>query len=320
MTRLPARQPTRGAPAVSASARDYAVKEKADNTRHAYQKGFRLFRAWCQGHEREPLPASPETVADFLASEAERGAKASTLGLWLAAIVYAHRLAGHVPSPTSAEPVKAVLRGIRRTIHTAPIRKAAATTDLVFRMLAACPTDTFRGMRDRALLALGFAAALRRSELAALTVDDLTFTREGVLVRLVHSKTDQEGHGETIAVLHGTKLYPVQAVRDWLAVAKIAHGPMFRGIDGGGHVMVTALTVDSVALIVKRRAEAAGLDPAVFSGHSLRAGLVTSAVKRDAKLFKVMEITRHRSVNTVQGYAREVDKFSRDHAGRRGVY
>ena len=172
--------------------------EKAAATRRAYRSDFAIFAAWCLARSAEPLPASPAIVAAFLAAEANAGAKASTITRRAAAIRYAHRLAGHEP-PTSAETVRAVMRGIRRSIGTAKDQKAPATADLIVSMLKHCP-DTLAGKRDRALIALGFAGAFRRSELVALTMADLVEAPDGYRVLIRHSKTDQEGQGAEIAI------------------------------------------------------------------------------------------------------------------------
>ena len=150
--------------------------------------------------------------------------------------------------------------------------------------------DTLRGTRDRALLTLGFAGAFRRSELVALELTDLAFEPDGLRVQIRHSKTDQEGQGHEIAVPRGMKLHPVRAVQAWIAAANITDGPVFRAINRHGHVS-GVLTAQSVALIVKHYAEAAGLDPRVFAGHSLRAGFLTSAAEAGADVLRMMEVS-----------------------------
>ena len=172
---------------------------------------------------------------------------------------------------------------------------------------------TLTGKRDRALLALGFAGAFRRSELIALELADLTFETEGMRVHIRHSKTDQEGRGQEIAIPRGRHLRPVRAVQDWLKAAKIKDGLVFRSIDRHGHVGA-ALSAQSVALIVKRHAEIAGLDPHEFAGHSLRAGFLTSAAEAGADVLRMMEVSRHKRVETVQGYVRRANGF-KGHAG-----
>lgn len=215
--------------------------------------------------------------------------------------------------PDSDETVKAVLRGIRNTIGVAVNRKAPATVKPIAAMLRKLP-DTIAGKRDRALLLIGFAAARRRSELVALDVADLEFVDAGVIVHVRRSKTDQEGRGEIVAVPHGKRLQPVAALREWLAAAGITEGPVFRPIGKGSRVLPQRLTDRSVALIIKRHAAAAKLDPAIFSGHSLRAGFVTQALTDGADPFRVMDITLHRDINTLRVYDRRIKAF-KDHAG-----
>jgi integrase len=294
------------------TARSFAEAEKAAASRRAYDSDWRIFRAWCAHRDIQPLPASPQAVAAFIATEAQTGRKASTITRRLAAIRYAHKLAGHEP-PTNAEAVKATMRGIRRTIGTAPTKKAPATHDLITAMLVTCGDD-LRGVRDRALLAFGFASAMRRSELVALQVEDLTETPEGYRVLIRRSKTDQEGAGQAIAIPIGSRLRPVEAVKRWLEATAITSGPLFRSIDAQGRVVDAALTSQVVALRVKRRARLAGLDPAQFSGHSLRSGFITSAARCGASIWKLADQSRHRSLDTLRGYVRDGQLFQ-DHAG-----
>jgi integrase len=258
------------------------------------------------------MPAHVGIVAAYLSSLADQGRKASTIGRRAAAIGYHHKMAGHEP-PTNQEGVRAVLRGIRRTIGSARQGKAPATADVVKQMLALCP-DTLAGKRDRALLALGFAGAFRRSELVALEVTDLAETPDGLRVTILRSKTDQEGQGAEVAILRGCRLRPVEAVQSWLAAAEISTGPVFRPVLKGRRVQAAPLTPHSCAQIVKAYAERAGLDPVHFSGHSLRSGFLTSAAEAGASVFKMMEVSRHKSVDTLRGYVRRADLFH-EHAG-----
>ena len=294
------------------AARAFIAAEKSEATRKAYRSDFAIFASYCAERGACPMPASPETVASFLAAEAKGGAKASTLGRRVAAIRYAHKAAGHEP-PTNVEAVKATMRGIRREIGAAKVQKAPATADLLRDMLRACP-DTLKGRRDRALLALGFAGAFRRSELVALRVEDIGEAPDGFRVTIRRSKTDQEGAGQEIAIPRGAKLRPVDAVRDWLAASGITGGAIFRSINRHGRVADAALSADAVPDIVKHYAAAAGLDPSGFAGHSLRSGFLTSGAEAGASIFKLMEVSRHRSVDTLRGYVRRADLF-RDHAG-----
>ena len=294
------------------AAHGFALAEKADATRTAYRSDFAVFTAWCRARSLVWLPAATDTVAAFLAAQATAGAKASTIGRKAAAIRYAHKLAGHEP-PTNSEAVKAVVRGIRRTIGTAPVRKQAATAALVTEMLTHCPT-TLRGRRDSALLALGFSGAFRRSELVALTVSDLVEGVDGYRITIRHSKTDQEGAGQEIAVPRGCRIEPVKLVQAWLQAAGISEGFVFRSVAKGGRVLAEPLSGHSAAVIVKRYAELAGLDASAFAGHSLRAGFLTSAAESGAGVLKMVEVSRHKSVDMLRTYVRRADLF-REHAG-----
>lgn len=305
--------------AVSALLRDdldraarFARAEKAGSTRRAYQSDFEQFQTWAAARDVSALPAAPAAVAAFLASEAERGIRPATISRRLAALRYTHRMAGH-PSPTDHEAVRAVLRGIRREKGTDQAKKSPATSDRLIAMAAAGDGGT-AAIRDNALLLLGFAGAFRRSELVALDVSDIEETDDGLLITVRKSKTDQEARGQTIAILPGAIACPVKALRDWLDKAEIVAGPVFRPVSRSGRVRQARLTDRSVAEIVKRRAAMVGLDPAAFSGHSLRAGFVTSAAARGANLFRMMDVSRHKSADVLRGYVRAADAF-KDHAG-----
>jgi site-specific recombinase XerD len=292
-------------------AADYARSEKAAATRRAYQSDFAIFGVWCAERGLSALPAKSESVAAFLAGEAKRGTKASTIGRRVAAIRYAHKLAGH-PLPTDDERVRATVRGIRRTIGTAPVKKQPALAERIVHM--AQTGDGLIAVRDRALLLLGFAMAARRSELSALQVADIADDPAGLLITIRGGKTDQERKGTTVAVVRGEVACPVQALKGWLLAAGITEGPVFRPINRHGQIGSAALSGISIGQIVQRHAERIGLDPNAYGAHSLRAGFVTSAAKRGANVFKLMEHARHKSMNTTKGYVRDAELF-KDHAG-----
>jgi site-specific recombinase XerD len=294
-----------------AAAVDLAKAEKAASTRKAYGTDFRIFRTWCEARAVSSLPAVPETVAAYLAANAGTS-KASTLGRRIAAIRYAHKLAG-LALPTDAEGVKATMRGIRQTHGSAKVRKAPAVAGKMLGMVATAPGN-LAGLRDRALLLVGFGGALRRSELVALDVADIAETETGLLVTIRHSKTDQEREGAIIAIARGDVACPVKALRTWLDASAIQAGPIFRPIDKAGTVRPSRLTDRSVANIVKAYAARAGFDADTFSGHSLRAGFLTSAAGKGASIFKMMDVSRHKSVDTLRGYVRDAELF-KDHAG-----
>ncbi len=251
-------------------------------------------------------------VASFLAHEAQRGLAVSSISRRAAAIRLFHRAAGHA-TPTKSEVVRSTLRGIRRTLGVAPKQKKPLTSELLLSLLEHIP-DSLRGKRDRALLLLGFAGAFRRSTLAVLEVEDLEEVADGLRVQVRRSKTDQEGQGAVVPIVRGRKACPVEAVNDWMASAGITRGPVFRRMGRGGRVFPEALTPFSVGQIVKRYVKAAGLDPSEFGGHSLRAGFITSAVENGASVFRTMDVSLHRRVETLRGYVRRAEEF-KDHAG-----
>jgi site-specific recombinase XerD len=290
----------------------YAEAEKAPATRRAYATDWHDFAAWCGARGATAMPAHQGIVAAYLSAMADEGRRASTIGRRAAAIGYHHKIAGHEP-PTSSEGVKAVLRGIRRTIGSAKQGKAPATADLLMQMVALCP-DNMIGRRDRALLCLGFAGAFRRSELCALEVEDLVEVPDGLRIQIRRSKGDQEGQGQEVAIPRGYKLRPVEAVQTWLAAAEISSGPVFRAVGRGGRVSRKALADDSAARVVKRCAKRVGLDDGAYSGHSLRSGFLTSAAETGASIWKLSEVSRHKSLDTLRGYVRRVDLF-KEHAG-----
>jgi site-specific recombinase XerD len=295
-------------------AADFAKASKAKATQDAYGSDFRIFESWCRPRGLRVLPATAESLCAFLADEASAGRRASTLGRRLAAIRYFHRAAGH-DTPTVDEKVKAVLAGIRRTIGAAPVRKKAATSDIVLGMVGGKGSD-LRSLRDRTILLLGFAGAFRRSELVALNADDIEETPEGMLVTLRRSKTDQEGIGRRVAIPRGEIACPVVALKAWLEAAGITEGAIFRRIFNKRAQRVTdrRLAPRNVAAIVKQGAARLGFDPSTFGGHSLRAGFVTSAVKRGANLIKITDVTGHKSLEMLKTYSRDAEAFV-GHAG-----
>lgn len=305
-------------PAELDAARSYAEAAKSAATRRAYDADWRIYSAWCTERRIAALPSAPELVAVFLAAEAERGIKPATIARRLAAIGHMHACAGF-PAPSQmqgAAVIREVLAGIRRTPGSAPARKKAADGDVLRDLLRAIEGDGLRAKRDRALLALGMAASLRRSELVALQVPDLAFEADGLRLRIARSKTDQEGAGALIAVPSGRRIRPVELVRAWLDDAGHASGPLFRRLTKRDTLTDAPMSDRAVARLVQGCARQAGLNPAEFAAHSLRAGFLTEAARQGASIFKMREVSRHKSVQVLAEYVREADLF-RDHAGER---
>ena len=316
---VPADAPETALGPVMDRAREYARRSKASSTVRAYQSDWRDFEAWCIEHRRRPLPATPDTVALYLTHLAEQGRKPSTITRRVSAISQAHQIAEY-KSPTRSAKVRAVLRGIRRTVGTMPKTKTPVLIEDVRAMMANLP-DRLLGVRDRALLLVGFAGAFRRSELVGLNVRDLKFNNDGLTVTLRRSKTDQEALGRKVGLPYGSspETCPVRSLRAWLEASGIESGPVFRPINRHGQVRPIRLSDRAVALIVKRAAAAAGKDPAEFAGHSLRSGLATAAAIGGASERAIMKQTGHRSTAMVRRYIRDGSLFRENAAARVGL-
>jgi integrase len=284
-------------------AHDFYDAATAPATRAARQKDWADFEHWCTTHGVASLPADPATVILYVTDLAQR-LKVSTVIRRLSSISVIHQTAGH-PSPTKDVRVKDVVKGIRRTLGVAT-REASPATIAEIRKVCYSLTDSLLDVRDRALLLVGFAGALRRSELVALDVEDLDWRAEGAVALIRRSKTDQEGEGRRVALPYGNDpaTCPVRALRAWLDAAGIVDGPVFRPVSRHGRVGETGLSEQSVALVVKRRIAAVGLDPARFSGHSLRAGFCTSAAMAGSSERAIAAQSGHRSVQVLRRYIR----------------
>jgi integrase len=295
-----------------AAARDYAGQAHAEATRRAYRADWADFLAFCRGAGFAPLPASPQNIAAYLASLAATHAR-STIARRLAAIGQAHRMAGHEWMP-SHPVIRATLRGIGRRHGSATRRSAALTTAEIRQLIAACPDDR-AGLRDRALLLLGFAGALRRSELVGIDREHIVFHETGLRLTIPRSKTDAEGAGAELGIPRGKRreTCPVRALEAWLAESDCQYGPVFRKVDPWGNIEHRRLHPDAVRQILLRRAGLAGLQvPAGerLSPHGLRAGFVTEAYMAGARDEQIMAHTRHADLKTMRGYVRRAKLVS----------
>lgn len=288
--------------------RRYLSAAQAENTTRAYRTDWELFESHCKAIGHPALPADPETLAIYISGLAIAGRKVSTIERRLAGISVAHQAAGHA-SPTTNILVRKTMAGIRRT-HGSRKRQADPMTpkDLVA-ILKAVP-DSKAGKRDRALLLLGFTAALRRSEIASLEVEDVVEVEQGLRVTIRESKTDPSRLGREVGVPRRRRLdrCPVEAVRRWKAAAYLESGPLFRAITRNGKVL-GAMSGAAVGEIVKRATAVAGITEHDYSGHSLRAGFVTAAAAGGAPERAIMAQTGHRSVTTVRSYIRSGSLF-----------
>ncbi len=279
---------------------------RARSTLRAYEHDWTQFQVWCQGHNLAPLPATPQSVILYATDLTKNhGRKWSTLQRRLAAISQLHQQAGF-ESPTRAWAVQQFLSGLCREIGVAPQRKRPVLAADLKQILAKLPS-TLSGKRDRAVLLLGFTGAFRRSELVALNAEDFEETRGGLIIRIRRSKTDQDGEGRRVGIPQGREqsTCPVWALAVWTAAAKIEDGALFRVMNRHDHVLPQRLSGEGVGIVVKRWVKSLGLDAKAFAGHSLRAGLATSAAAAGKSERTIMNQTGHRSVTTVRRYIRE---------------
>ena len=311
--------------ALAARAAVYATRARGDGTRRVYRSAWRGYAAWCQALGREPLSGDPDLLAMYATSRADAGVAVSTLRVDLAAIRTAHLFAG-IPLDLRDPRLAMVVEGITRAKGTRPARQAApAVPDVLRLLLAACPPPgTALGARDRAMLLLGFAAALRRSELVTLQLGDVEpVAGRGLRLLVRRSKSDQHGHGQEIAVCANPAdplLCPLAALETWrehrnrardldwsAAESARRERPLFCAVTKSGRATGQALSDKAVARLVKGAAARAGLDPERYSGHSLRAGLATAAGDAGAALPDLMRQTRHKSTQVALAYLRPAD-------------
>ena len=297
-------------------AAEYAKASRAASTRRAYESDWRIFCAWCDARGIEPLPASPDVVAVFASSEADAGTNPRTIGRRIAAISYFHRQAGHAAPNTTATAgrLTEVLAGIRATHGKPKNRKRAADATALRAMLGAIEGDGLRAARDRAVLAIGMSAALRRSELVAFDVGHVALVPRGIELLIAHSKTDQAREGVVVGIPEGQRIRPKALLLDWMAQAGHQDGPLFRRLTRGDALTSDRMSDRAVARLVQRYAAAAGYDPAQYAGHSLRAGFLTEAASNRASIFKMQDVSRHKSVQVLSEYVRNAELFQ-DHAG-----
>jgi site-specific recombinase XerC len=336
-TAEPAMDGTLGAEREAAQA--YQRMAKAANTRDAYRSAVRAWCDWCAKRDLPPLPARGPDVATFLAAERRHGMTPNTIDLRRAAIRYLHRAAG-CPVPTDDACVSETVAGIRRDAAAkgqSPEKKVAATATILRQLLAPIPDD-LRGKRDRAILLVGFAGALRRSELASIRLERLEKTDRGLRLTIPQTKGSQ-AEAVIVPLPYGqTELCPVRALTAWLAAAGITDGPVFRRIwlpaggkqrsrgeipADGGHfgqsvedatpalpqIGEAALTPRSIADIVQARAVAAGFGRRDLAGHSLKRGALTTGMDRGIHPAKLKRLGRHKSFDVLGEYLEFGDLF-----------
>jgi integrase len=268
------------------------------------------------------MNARPGTIALYIASCVVARLAPATIARRLASISKAHQTAGFEESPASTKHfvVGEVLKGARRTLGVAQKCKDPLLLNDICRLLAACPSNLL-GLRDRALILIGFAGAVRRSELCAMTVSDLCFSASGLVINVPRSKADQEQAGENVAIPFGEHddTCPIGALRKWLSAAKVTEGAVFRGVDRHGHVVSAGLHRDSIAAIFKTAATRAGMNASNIAGHSVRAGMATQAALNGSSERAIAKTTRHRSRRVLRRYIRPGEMFRENASASLGL-
>jgi site-specific recombinase XerD len=293
-------------PAEDAVIRSFRQAARSPNTQRAYASAWRQFESWVGARGLRVSAVNDAVVAAYVTHLAQEGCTPSTIESVYSGLLA--RLRVVVPDywgPGWRPPLVAdVLKGIRHKLARPPVRKRPLT-DAELGQIVDGFGDRPKDVRDRALLLLGMCGGFRRSELVALDVDMITASTQGVEILLPRSKTDQEGEGRVVAIVpqKNEKLCPVHALSRWLEAASIDAGPIFRHTNGD------RLQPQYVARLVKRCVERIGLDPSHFSGHSLRAGFVTSAARKGKSLDAIMRQTGHRNVAQVMEYIRRATAF-----------
>lgn len=298
-------------PLLTQSSKDLFFLEKAEQTISAYESDWNDFFDWCQYVNESPFPAKPETIVNYI-NNLSSYAKANTIARRISALSENFIAAGLFNDNPCASPlVKGAMKSIRRKIGTYQRGKTPLLKEDLVQIITTFKKNDLIDLRDKTILIIGFMGAFRRSELANIQYDDLKFSRNGVEIFLPYSKTDQEGHGEVVALpyLHKSYMCPVTILTAWLEKSSIKSGPIFRGFTRAKKLRSAPISDQMINKIVKERVRLIGLDPTDFGAHSLRHGFATSAALSGIEERDIMKQTRHHSVEMVRHYINEADRF-----------
>ena len=288
------------------------TETKAENTIDAYEADWLDFCDWCRYHKTNDFPPSAETVVNYINDLADY-AKFATIRRRISAMSENFNAAGlSDQNPCRAWIVRETLIGLSRAMGAAQKGKTPIYWDDLRQIFAQMTDTKLTDIRDKALLLLGFLGAFRRSEISGLSFEDLQFLRQGIVITIRQSKTDQAGIGQEVAIpyLSDSSTCGVTALKHWLEAACITEGPLFRSISKTEKVSTKGLSDKSVNLIVKRHVAKIGLDPELYGAHSLRHGFATYAALSGVEERIIMKQTRHRSVEMVRRYINEADLFT----------
>ena len=304
-TRLPAGLTEADAARITAA----IAAARSESTRTVYAQVWSQWERWCANRGIAALPGDPLALCAYLTERSEAGKATGTLNMSCTAVRHVHRMAG-AEDPVASEVVRQVRRGLMRTYGAAPRRLARPlTVDEIRTILSSIDRTTPIGIRDAAIILLGYASAMRRAEIVPLTLTDVEHKPAGLLLNIRHSKMDQEGYGQVVAVAHGQHALtdPVAALAAWRAIRGETPGALFTRI-WSTSVSLQPLGPDVVARMLRARAEAAGLDGTRITAHSLRAGHATAAALADVPLDRIAAQTRHKDLTVlVNRYIRPME-------------
>ncbi len=286
---------------------------KANNTVRAYQSDFKDFRLFCAQNGFKSLPSEPKIVSLYLTYLSTKDSKMSTLKRRLVSIGVIHRLKGFyldTKHPTIIENVMGIKRR-KGSIQKAKKPLLISNLKQLINIIDEQKDDDIKKLRDRSIILIGFSGGFRRNEIVSLNYDDLDFVQEGLKIQVRRSKTDQFGEGfvKALPYFNNSKYCPVVSLRNWTEISKIYSGPLFRRFDKGSKLSENRLTDQTVALIIKKYLQLAGIDSKNYSGHSLRSGFATSAAESGAEERSIMTMTGHRSTEMVRRYIKEANLF-----------
>jgi len=286
---------------------------KANNTIRAYKSDFNDFGLFCAKNGFNSLPTEPKIVSLYLTYLSTREVKMSTLKRRLVSIGVIHKLKGHYLDTKHPSIIENIM-GIKRRKGSIQNGKKPLLINSLKKIINVIDKDKkeeIKKLRDRSIILIGFSGGFRRNEIVSLDYDDLDFVTEGLKINLKRSKTDQFGEGlvKGLPYFNNSQYCPVLSLKKWIEVSNIRKGPLFRRFSKGSKLTLNRLTDQTIALLIKKYLELAGIESKNYSGHSLRSGFATSAAESGAEERSIMAMTGHKSTEMVRRYIKEANLF-----------
>jgi len=286
---------------------------KAINTVRAYKSDFNDFGLFCAQNGFKSLPSEPKIVALYLTYLSTKNAKMSTLKRRLVSIGVIHKLKGYYLDTKHPSIIENIM-GIKRrkgSIQNGKKPLLISSLKIIIDVIDQQNKEKIKILRDRSIILIGFSGGFRRNEIVSLNYDDLDFVPEGLKIKIKRSKTDQFGEGSIKALPYfdNSQYCPVVSLKNWIDIARINSGALFRRFSKGSRLMEKRLTDQTVALLIKEYLQLAGIDNKNYSGHSLRSGFATSAAESGAEERSIMAMTGHKSSEMVRRYIKEANLF-----------